>query len=242
MKRKLDLRTGTPVWSAYRAPAVFVAKLARDIRTDMLVMGMGISGAMIAEALTAAGQSVVCIDRRGPLRLDLRDDGSCPVRDRPAAVAAFGKIGSDRAERAWRRSRLSISISTRASTNSPSGCNMAPRPSLFSPAMCCRPAACGREAEMRRHARASMRPTCRASVLEQFGMDRDGRDPVSHDNIALDPRKLTAGLMRRARGKQGAASTPRSRPPLSRTARMVSPWRRKTGRCPPPASRAGDRL
>ncbi len=36
-----------------------IAKLVRDIKADVLVVGMGISGAMIAEALTADGLDVV---------------------------------------------------------------------------------------------------------------------------------------------------------------------------------------
>ncbi|RVB59038.1 FAD-binding oxidoreductase, partial [Mesorhizobium sp. M7A.F.Ca.CA.004.06.1.1] len=68
MPRKLDLRTGQPVWSAYRAPAVPTDGLIRDVNTDVLVVGMGISGAMMAEALTADGHRVICIDRRGPLK------------------------------------------------------------------------------------------------------------------------------------------------------------------------------
>ncbi|TIT44082.1 MAG: FAD-binding oxidoreductase, partial [Mesorhizobium sp.] len=58
MPRKLDLRTGRPVWSAYRAPAVPTDSLTRDVKTDVLIIGMGISGAMMAEALTADGHSV----------------------------------------------------------------------------------------------------------------------------------------------------------------------------------------
>ncbi|TGV62484.1 FAD-binding oxidoreductase, partial [Mesorhizobium sp. M00.F.Ca.ET.158.01.1.1] len=68
MPRKLDLRTGRPVWSAYRAPTVPTDSLTRDVKTDVLIIGMGISGAMMAEALTADGHSVICIDRRGPLK------------------------------------------------------------------------------------------------------------------------------------------------------------------------------
>ena len=42
-------------------------RLRHDARTDVLVVGMGISRAMIAESLTAAGFAVILIDRRGPL-------------------------------------------------------------------------------------------------------------------------------------------------------------------------------
>src|SRR5437773_781891 len=68
MKRHLDLRTGRPVWYAYRTPQVPTETLVRDCESDVVVVGMGISGSMIAEALSAEGQSVIAIDRRGLLR------------------------------------------------------------------------------------------------------------------------------------------------------------------------------
>ena len=68
MIKQLNLRTGRAVWSAYRAPSVPTETLIRDIKTDILVVGMGISGAMIVEQLTAAGHAVVAIDRRGPIK------------------------------------------------------------------------------------------------------------------------------------------------------------------------------
>ena len=69
-------------------------------RTDVLVVGMGISGAMVAEALTAAGRAVMLIDRRGPiLGSTAATHGAGAVRDRPAADAAGRQIGRERAER-----------------------------------------------------------------------------------------------------------------------------------------------
>jgi glycerol-3-phosphate dehydrogenase len=68
MRRQLDLRTGRPVWFAYRVPSVHTAKLTHDVKADVAILGMGISGALIAEALTARGHSVVAIDRRGPMK------------------------------------------------------------------------------------------------------------------------------------------------------------------------------
>ena len=109
MARQLDLRTGRPVWTAYRAPRVPVEPLARDISVEALVVGMGVSGAMIAEALTAEGHQVAMIDRRGPI------EGSTAATtalvqfeiDQPLTTLA-GLIGADRAARAWRRSRLAV--------------------------------------------------------------------------------------------------------------------------------------
>ena len=103
LTRQLDLRTGRTVWGAYRAPRVPAAPLRRDARTDVLVVGMGISGAMVAEALTAAGHAVMLIDRRGPmLGSTARDDRAGAVRDRHAADACW----RGRSARDARRARV----------------------------------------------------------------------------------------------------------------------------------------
>ena len=64
--RKLNLRTGRPVWNSYRSRRISEERLTRDLSTEVLVVGMGISGAMTADLLTEAGHDVVMIDRRGP--------------------------------------------------------------------------------------------------------------------------------------------------------------------------------
>jgi len=61
-----DLRTGQSIWSARRRPAITVQPLTRDIVCDVVVVGAGISGALIAEALSEAGLKTAIVDRRGP--------------------------------------------------------------------------------------------------------------------------------------------------------------------------------
>lgn len=131
MTRKLDLRTGSPVWSAYRAPGVPVDKLTRDIKADVLVIGMGISGAMAAEALSAAGFNLVLIDRRGPLKGSTAATTALVQYEIDTPLTLLGdKIGKARAQRAWRRSRLAtINLKARVDELG-SDCRMAPRPSL----------------------------------------------------------------------------------------------------------------
>src|SRR3546814_15706953 len=61
-----DLRTGRSIWSARRRPAISSRPLTRDIACDAIVVGAGVSGALIAEALSEAGLTTVIVDRRGP--------------------------------------------------------------------------------------------------------------------------------------------------------------------------------
>jgi glycine/D-amino acid oxidase-like deaminating enzyme len=199
LTRKLDLRTGTPVWSAYRAPGVPTEKLVRDIKADVLVIGMGISGAMAAEALSAAGLTTVLIDRRGPLKGSTAATTALVQYEIDTPLTLLGdKIGKGLAQRAWRRSRLST-INLKARIDELHiDCRMAPRPSLYLAGNLLGPGALRDEAEQRRLTGLHATYLPRSKLRQEFGIDRAGAI-LSHDNLALDPRKLTAGLLLKAR-------------------------------------------
>lgn len=137
MRRKLDLRTGRPVWFAYRVPSVPTEKLTGDVKADVAVVGMGISGAMMVEALTARGHSVVAIDRRGPMK------GSTAATtalvqfeiDQPLAKLSH-MIGRAKAEQAWRRSRLAIESLAARIQDLDIDCGWTGGPRSISPAIC----------------------------------------------------------------------------------------------------------
>ena len=198
MTRKLDLRTGRPVWSAYRAPAVATGRLVRDIKTDVAIIGMGISGAMMAETLTDAGQAVVCIDRRGPL-LGSTSATTALVQfeiDQPLSSLSR-QIGKQHGERAWRRSQLAVMNLKARIDELGIRCNLETRQSLYLAGDVLGSGALRKEAEARRHAGIHATYLTPAALHEKFGMERNGAI-LSHDNLALDPRKLTAGLFLKA--------------------------------------------
>ena len=64
--RRRKLRTDGSLWQHLRAPRVPYRALLGDQRTDVLIVGGGITGAMIAEMLAEAGLDVVLVDRRTP--------------------------------------------------------------------------------------------------------------------------------------------------------------------------------
>ena len=198
MSRQLDLRTGRPVWTAYRAPRVPVARLTRDIRAGVLVVGMGISGAMVAEALSAAGHAVVMIDRRGAV-LGSTAATTALVQfeiDQPL-VRLAAAIGDDAAEAAWRRSRLAVFNLKARIAELGLRCDLGLRRSLYLTGDVLGPAELREEAARRRAAGIHASYLTRGALKAEYGLDRDGA-VVSHDNLVLDPRKLTAGLLRAA--------------------------------------------
>ena len=60
----LDLRTGKPVWSINKPRIARHSKLKKNIRSEVVVIGGGISGALIAHKLTNLGMQVTIIDSR----------------------------------------------------------------------------------------------------------------------------------------------------------------------------------
>src|SRR5262249_53132156 len=104
-----DLRSGRPIWAGRSAPSVPHSRLARDIKTDVLVIGAGITGAMIADALTLRGTKLAVADKRGLAKGSslastalAQDEVDMPLIMLPR------KIGKEKAVRAWRRSRLAV--------------------------------------------------------------------------------------------------------------------------------------
>lgn len=198
MKRKLDLRTGRPVWLSYRCPALPATRLTRDVKADVLIVGMGISGAMAAEELSARGLSVVVVDRRGPLA------GSTPATtalvqyeiDQPVSLLA-AKVGRDMAQRAWQRSRLAVTNLKARIEELGISCALSPRQSLYVAGNVLD--AGGLRAEVAARAEAGLYASylTAGELRERFGLERGGAI-LSHDNLALDPRKLAAGLFRKA--------------------------------------------
>ena len=198
MRRKLDLRTGRPVWFAYRVPCVPTEKLTRDVKADTAIVGMGISGAMMAEALTARGHSVIAIDRRGPMK------GSTAATtalvqfeiDQPLTKLSH-MIGRTKAEQAWRRSRLSIESLSARIAELGIDCGPDDRPSLYLAGNVLGPSDLRQEADARQLAGIHATYLTATQLAERFGIARDGAI-LSHGNLTLDPRRLTAGLLRKA--------------------------------------------
>ena len=67
LTEKRDLRTGVPVWLARKPPRLAAVHAIASQRADVVVVGTGISGALVADALLNAGYSVLAIDRRKPM-------------------------------------------------------------------------------------------------------------------------------------------------------------------------------
>ena len=104
-----DLRTGQSLWETLPAPRVRQRRLIHDIEADVLIIGAGITGAMVADCLAAAGFKTVIVDKRGAAK-GASTASTALVQheiDKPL-IHLSRKIGKTDAVRAWRRSRLAV--------------------------------------------------------------------------------------------------------------------------------------
>lgn len=97
------------MWQRQRLPAVAHAPLSRSTTADVVVIGAGISGALVAEALSDAGLDVLVVDRRGPVRGSTMASTALLQYDIDTPLTHLAtQVGSVDAVRIWRRSKLAL--------------------------------------------------------------------------------------------------------------------------------------
>lgn len=196
--RHRDLRTGRPLWSARRLAKLEQSLPIRAQKCDVLVIGAGISGALIAQTLSEAGMSVVVVDRRGPAA------GSTAAStaliqyelDLPLHQLAEG-IGSERATRIWRRTRLAVDALRDRVRRLGIAADHASRDTLYLAGNLLDRDGLEREAEARRRCGFEVELLGPAAVKARFGL-APRHAILGFGNYAADPRRLTAGLLKAA--------------------------------------------
>ena len=173
-------------------------RLRRDLRVDVLVIGAGISGILAADVLSEAGFAVALVDRRGAIR------GSTPAStallqyelDTPLDTMAR-RIGRTRAERIWRRSKLSVDALRERAQRLGIEADVRERLSLYLSGDILDADGLRREAEARRHAGFDTTFLARREVRRIYGIP--GRAALlGGGGLSADPRHLAAGFLRAA--------------------------------------------
>jgi glycine/D-amino acid oxidase-like deaminating enzyme len=194
---KQEPTAGRTIWEAStsRFPT---EKLTKDLRTDVLIVGAGISGSLVAEALSALGREVVIIDRHSP------GEGSTAAStslllfeiDNPLVVLA-DDIGKEKASRAWKRSFKAMRALTKKIKTLGIECEYVERESLLLPGKVLGPAGLRRECEARVALGFPSRIIERDELLSNFGIDRPNAI-VSGNSAESHPVKMALGVLRQA--------------------------------------------
>lgn len=204
LTRRKDLRAGLPVWAATRKPGVRHERLLGNLSTDVLVIGAGISGALVAESLSAVDLRAVVVDRRSPMA------GSTSAStallqyeiDTPLTVLSRS-IGVPDAERIWRRSRLALDALRERTAWLGIDADVRRRDGLYLSGDLLDTVGLAREAKARRRAGFEVAFLSMRDLRERYGIRRQAA-LLGFENMVADPRKLAAGYLRaaQARGAQ----------------------------------------
>ncbi|BCJ90338.1 FAD-dependent oxidoreductase [Terrihabitans soli] len=198
-----DLRTGKTVWEARPLLSLPVQPLIKDIKTDVLIVGAGTSGAFMAEALTDAGLDVAVVDRRGPAEGATTASTALIEYEIDTPIIELAKkIGLAKAERAWKRSHLALTSLAARTRALGIDCAQTRRDNLYLAGNMLDAKGLEREWAARRAIGIETVLLSRKDVKERFGISRQAA-LLSFDDLSCDPRQLAVGYLDVA-AKRGA--------------------------------------
>jgi glycine/D-amino acid oxidase-like deaminating enzyme len=203
-----DLRTGTSLWTALGTPSIATRVLEAPGKADVVIVGAGITGALVAEAATARGLSVFLLDRRPPFH------GSTAAStallqyeiDTPFVQLA-NDVGFESARRIWQRSYRAVVDLGRLVGMLAISCHFRPRRALYLAGNILDADALAEEGRARRAAGLPSAYLTAADLRGLAGITREAA--LLSDGVAdVNPVLLTSGLLRRAMARGARVYSP----------------------------------
>ncbi len=204
---KQEPTAGVSLWENTRT-GFPTDKLSKDIRTEILIVGAGISGSLVAQALTALGHQVTVIDRHQPGCGSTAASTSLLLFeiDQPLTVLAE-KIGKEKASRTWQRSFRAMRNLTNKVRALDIDCDYEERDSLLLPGKVLGPAGIHGECEARVALGFPSRVVERQELLREFGIDRPCAI-LSGNSAEAHPVKMSLGILSVAKRAGAKAFAP----------------------------------
>jgi glycine/D-amino acid oxidase-like deaminating enzyme len=199
LTRKRDLRAGPAVWTTYRVPKILGARLQRSVRTDVAVVGAGISGALIAQSVTELGIRPLIVDRRRAALLGSTAASTALLQfelDTPLTTLSTA-IGRRKAERVWIASRDAVNELRTRTRRLGIHAHLDSRASLYLAGDEFGPWGLKREVLRRQRIGLPSEYLDRHALRHHFGIDRPAA-LLNHGNAEANPVELAAGYLRNA--------------------------------------------
>lgn len=196
------------MWAARRRGPLHVETLTRPLKTEVVILGSGISGALLADSLSDAGLKVAVLDRRPPVH------GSTPAStclmqsdlDTPLSVLSK-KLGPGPATRIWLRSRLALDALEQRCRQLKLDIELAERESLYLAGDVLDADGLEAEALARRRIGVGSEYLGRAALRDRFGISRSA-GLLSFRQFSADPVRLTKGLLEAAQTRGARIFSP----------------------------------
>jgi glycine/D-amino acid oxidase-like deaminating enzyme len=173
------------------------AAVVTELMDDVVVVGTGISGALVAYSLMRAGRRVTMVDRRVPLTGSTMASTALLQFELDLPLHQLArKIGWSAAARAYRRSARAVRDLATLVHHERIRCAFEPRESLYLAGDAYGARALAAEVDARTRAGVSGAYLSAAALTARYGLTRTGAI-LSSGSAAADPAQLTAGLLRR---------------------------------------------
>jgi glycine/D-amino acid oxidase-like deaminating enzyme len=194
LTRRRKLTTGTPLWLTLSRPNLNASQRATKKTYDVVVIGTGVSGALVSDALLNAGFSVLAIDRRKPMSGSTTASTALLLSELDTPLGLLTKkIGKSRAARAWLRSALSVGALYERIQDLDINCDLEPRSSIYLPGNVLGARALRDECTNRQKLGLRSAFLDRKELLKFNGIKSAGAI-LTRGNAEVDPVKLVAGL------------------------------------------------
>jgi glycine/D-amino acid oxidase-like deaminating enzyme len=193
-----DLRTGVPLWCSYGAAPVVYQPLFAPQKADVVIVGAGITGALVAEATTAAGLSTIILDRRQPAGGSTAASTALLQWEIDTPLIHLAEhIGFERASQAWLRSFRAVDVLAGLVRRLRIRCDFRARRVIYLAGNTLGSSALAEEGRQRRRIGLPSVDLAATELRELAGIDRQSA-LLSQGVADVDPVRLTVGLLRRA--------------------------------------------
>ncbi|MDQ2639444.1 MAG: FAD-binding oxidoreductase [Pseudomonadota bacterium] len=193
-----ELRGTSASWEEGRVALPARSTLGRDRECDVLVVGAGVTGAMVAEALSDIGLHVICCDRRVPATGATAASMALVLHETDTPLASLARrMHREDAERLWRRAFVAVHALRDRVRVLGIEAQLQERSSLYLQGDLLDAAGLRAEAQARARAGFEVSYLPPAQMQREYGIR--GRAALrSGGALAVNPRALAAGLLRAA--------------------------------------------
>ncbi|HBT68359.1 MAG TPA: FAD-dependent oxidoreductase [Agrobacterium sp.] len=200
LTKERDLRESKPLWADTPRIGIRSGKTPEANHYDTIVVGAGISGALVAHALHRPGQSMLIVDRRDPVMGSSVASTAMIQHEIDTPLTELRKmIGRDAADRAWQRSARAVLRLEEIVSSLGISCSMARKQALYLAGDEMGSRALKAEAAAREEAGITARLLGPAELRSDYAIERTGAI-LSDISASANPAQLTAGLLRHTSG------------------------------------------